>query len=277
MDRLPSGDKALLTGAIIAAAVVAGLIAMALFAVLAKKKKRKTEQLEKSNLAMMEDGLLSSATTSDSGDDSVEIIPTSHLTTPTSGLYKSIDTELQIKFGAANDLGYKLSGSGYQKVDPDSHMDAIAITITKGYAPLDGSKAWWIEERKPFVDTRQPKNTSACPRPKCSFNNCRAGAGAEGIPRTFSVDGQSVHTVKCTGEFNYEQNTFDGSWTKLNRNGTVSDDIDDDSGVYMLSLDQQPRSGSSVLKGIDEKGEEERLSPRKRLMKNVWSLFGKKR
>ena len=271
LDRL---RNSLLYQAIIAAAVLAGVLALIFFVVRSKRKKKKPA-------LKLEENLLSSAATSDSGD-SVEIIPP--FTGPTSGLYKSADTELRISFGAANDLGYGFTGSGYQKCDEDSHMDAIAIEITKGYASLDGSKSWWIEERKPFFDTRQPKKTSGCPRPKCNTNNCRANTGV--IPRTFSVDGESVHTVKCKGSFDYSNNTFEGSWCRIQKNNIGgSRDLEDsllpqqgeEQGTYMLALQREESPQASALQGIDEEEGETSLSPRKRLMKNVWSLFGRKR
>ena len=58
----------------------------------------------------------------------------------------------------------------------------------------------------------------------------------------------------------------------------------EEQGTYMLALQQPQREQSphqddkaSSLHGIDEEEGDASLSPRKRLVKNVWSLFGKKR
>lgn len=191
---------------------VAGLVAAALLAVVAlfflflairrrrKRANRGEEILDKDQLD------IEIATVTSSGDGVIF--------EPMSGLYKSDDTELELKFTYAALAGhndpkkyYKISGQGLQKsCDNDSHVDFVSIQITDGYVAKDGSCAWWTEERRPFAG---PAGKAMCPRPNGCF---RADTGIPGIATQFSTDGSDCIRTKCEGEFDFGASTFEGQW-----------------------------------------------------------------
>jgi hypothetical protein len=287
--------------ALIAAGIIALLVLIAIFVVvmIRRRRRKKNNRGDKALLDQDEKVQLDCelATVSSSTQDDCELaavpVPSPSLPSPslqpTSGVYytkslkEDLETELDLSFetvpagGAAMDVGgfidsgehYKLSGTGFQKCDEDSHVGYVRITIADGYVSLDGSTAWWIEERTPFIDNLHNKGAT-CPRPRCSKkngnnNNCWSpgtGVAPPAIETKFSTDGETIQRVECRGMFDYENRTFQGAWTQKTSKQHRQE------GVYNLCLKQEEENAN------DDTESEKQKPMVKQLKKGLLSLFG---
>jgi hypothetical protein len=199
---------------------------------------------------------------------------------PTSGTYRSLEepeTELDLSFNTTTMDGnsdyddqkhFSLAGTGFHKCDQDSHVGFVRVVITEGYASLNGSTAWWVEERRPFIDNLHNRG-AMCPRPR--YKCCSSTQGVPGLETKFSFDGKAVHRVECRGSFDYEKNTFEGQWAQQSKMATHhSDQL---KGTYKLLL-KAPQP-SNETRGDDDDESEAPKSRIQRWKKGLLSLFQK--